>query len=483
MTYDEAISFWYSRINYEVRSARPADLKLERMRALLRRLGDPQDRLRLVHVTGTKGKGSTCAMLAAILRAMGYRVGLFTSPHLTHVEERVQVNGVPISHAELVARMEEVAPAVHTMEEETTFPPPTFFEIGTALGFLHFVRRRVDIAIIEVGLGGRFDSTNVCRPLVSVITNIGFDHTAQLGHTLEAIAYQKAGIIKPRVPVVSGVTQDGPREVVHQVAEEMNAPLWEVRKEERPPQPPPWRDGEKDTGVSDSEKPSFSPSLQGGGWGVGLGNAHPVASAPGSPVSSPLSARRHVGSPAVGFRLALPGAHQVANAAVAVTVIERLRETGMPISDVAIARGLADMQWPARVERVSEHPTVILDTAHNVPSAESLVHTLRECFPVSGRKSVVFAVSSDKPVADILRILTDYFDYFHLTKYANNPRCVPPEKLAAVLKHIAPGKPFSTHATSLDAWHAAQATARDNDLVCITGSVFLAGELRPMLVG
>src|SRR5262245_42271514 len=165
MTYDEAISFWYGRINYEVRSATPADLKLERMRALLRRLGDPHDRLRLVHVTGTKGKGSTCAMLASVLQAAGYRVGLFTSPHLTHVEERMQVNGVPILRAELVAIMQDVAPAVHEMEAEDASSPPTFFEIGTALGFLHFVRRRCDIAVIEVGLGGRFDSTNVCLPL------------------------------------------------------------------------------------------------------------------------------------------------------------------------------------------------------------------------------------------------------------------------------------------------------------------------------
>ena len=238
MTYDEAISFWYGRINYEVRSAGPLDLKLERMRALLRRLGDPQDRVRLVHVTGTKGKGSTCAMIASVLRATGYRVGLFTSPHLEHVEERIQVNGVPITRAELVACMGDVAPAVRAMEAEAGLPSPTFFEIGTALGFLHFVRRRCEVAVIEVGLGGRFDSTNVCRPLVSVVTNVGLDHTAQLGNTLEEIAYQKAGIIKRRVPVVSGVTQDGPRAVVRAVAAEMDAPLWEVGRPPPPGSPP-----------------------------------------------------------------------------------------------------------------------------------------------------------------------------------------------------------------------------------------------------
>src|SRR5207248_6593832 len=150
------------------------DLKLERRRALLGRLGDPHDRVRLVHVTGTKGKGSTCAMLASVLRAAGYRVGLFTSPHLEHVEERIQVDGVPITHAEVAARMDEVAPAVRAVEQDGS-TGLTFFEIGTALGFLHFYYRRCDIAVIEVGLGGRFDSTNVCHPLVSVITNVGSD--------------------------------------------------------------------------------------------------------------------------------------------------------------------------------------------------------------------------------------------------------------------------------------------------------------------
>jgi dihydrofolate synthase/folylpolyglutamate synthase len=179
--------------------------------------------------------------------------------------------------------------------------------------------------------------------------------------------------------------------------------------------------------------------------------------------------------------LGLLGAHQIQNAAVAVTAIERLRDAGMPISDAAITRGLAEVKWPARIELISRHPAVILDTAHNVPSAEALVNTLRESFTVPGRKSVVFAVSSDKQFAEILRILAGYFDHFYLTKYGNNPRCVPPEKLAAVLKEVAPGKPFTTYATSLEAWNAARGAAREADLVGVTGSVFLAGELRPVL--
>jgi dihydrofolate synthase/folylpolyglutamate synthase len=153
----------------------------------------------------------------------------------------------------------------------------------------------------------------------------------------------------------------------------------------------------------------------------------------------------------------------------------------MPIPEAAIARGLAEVKWPARVERVGENPTVILDTAHNVPSAEALVDTLRECFPVRGAKRVIFAVSSDKPAADILRTLAGFFDHFHLTRYANNPRCVPPERLASLLQQVAPGKSFSIHAASTEAWDAARQAAGAADLICVTGSVFLAGELRPLL--
>src|SRR5437016_3113003 len=223
MTFDEVRRWWFARVDYERRSPDPGDLKLDRMRELLRRLGDPHTQFRSVHVAGSKGKGSTCAMLESVLRHAGYRTGLFTSPHLTDVRERIQVNNQLISPEELISVAEIVRPAVEALEAEGQ--SPTFFEVTTALGFVHFARQAVEIAVVEVGLGGRFDSTNVLTPLVSVITSISLDHTAILGETVEQIAFEKAGIIKPGVPVVSGVTEPGPRAVIERVAKERGARL------------------------------------------------------------------------------------------------------------------------------------------------------------------------------------------------------------------------------------------------------------------
>jgi len=434
MTYDEAIAVWFGRINYEVRSAGPLDLKLERMRALLRLLGDPHERLRIVHITGTKGKGSTSAMVAAVLRAAGYRVGLFTSPHLVHVEERIQVNGVPIGREELTACMEQLAVAVRELDLGP-WPTPTFFEISTALGFLHFVRRRVEIAILEVGLGGRYDSTNVCNPLVSVITSVGFDHMAQLGNTLDEIAVQKAGIIKRGVPVVSGVTQPKPRRIIELAAQVVDAELWQMKRD-------------------------FDFKYQ-------------FIDHPGLP-------RVNVNTPHANHQpleMGLLGEHQAMNAAVAIATLDRLRRVGLTIPDTSIAQGIRTVHWPARIEVVSRNPMLILDSAHNMPSVEALIQTLRQSAPVTGLRRLVFAVSSDKQYDQMLIALAGFFDHLHLTKYGNNPRCVPPEKLAEILMATTPAKSFTLHATAADAWQAARTAATPQDLICIAGSVFLAGEL------
>ena len=491
MPFEEALAFWYGRINYEVRSAQPGDLKLERMRALLRLLGDPHRRLRIVHVAGTKGKGSTSAMLAAVLRAAGYRTGLFTSPHLSDVRERIQIDGEPISREELAARMAEIVPAVRELESAgEPAASPTFFEVGTALGFLHFVCRRAEFAILEVGLGGRFDSTNVCDPLVSVITSISIDHTAQLGNTVARIAFEKAGIIKPRRPVVTTAGDPEALAVIERVAAERRAPLAALGREFR---------YEYEAGRWGGEEPNSPgpPSLRGKGGVQSLiaPGTNKVSPEPPNPQSPPFLPREGgPGGLGSSLRVTTPhrtwpwlqiglfGEHQAANAAGVIATVEALRRLGVPIPDAAIARGLAEVRWPGRLEVVGTRPLVLLDCAHNVASARALVESLRQSFPVPGRKLLVFAVSNDKQVPEMLRVLAPHFDHFHLTRYGNNPRCVPPEQLAELLRGISPATASSMHPTAAEAWAAARETAGADDLVCITGSVFLVGELRPMIL-
>jgi dihydrofolate synthase/folylpolyglutamate synthase len=439
LSYDDALAFWYGHVNYEQRNPKPGDLKLDRMRELMRRLGDPQDRLRIVHVAGSKGKGSTAAMLSAIFRRAGYRTGLFTSPHLCRVEERIQVDDEPISREELTALLGDVRAVVAGWRGTE----PTFFEIATALGFLHFRRRRVEAAVVEVGLGGRFDSTNVCRPALAVITSISLDHVQQLGDHLASIAGEKAGIIKPGRPVVSGATAPEARAVIERVARERRAPLRQLGADFR-------YDHVPGRVTADEAVP-------------------PRLRVQGEPRS------RHE-----WMELGLLGEHQAANAAVAVSAVEVLRGLGWHVGEAAVAAGLAGVRWPARMEVVGRQPLVVLDCAHNVASAEALVETLHSTFP-PGRRWLVFAGSGDKDIAGMLRVLAPHFAHAYLTRYAGSARAMPPEELAAVLRGVA-DLPHSVCQTAAEAWRAARARAGPDDLICVTGSVFLAGELRSTIM-
>ncbi|HEV3117475.1 MAG TPA: folylpolyglutamate synthase/dihydrofolate synthase family protein [Gemmataceae bacterium] len=449
----QAFDFWFGRINYEQVVPQPDDLKLDRMRTLLDRLGNPQRKLRIVHVAGSKGKGSTSAMLAAVLQRAGFRTGLFTSPHLCRVEERIQVDGEPISTEELVVLLTEVWRAVGApagsgpQRAASACLAPTFFEVATAVGFMHFVRRRVDVAVLEVGLGGRFDSTNVCQPELAVITSISLDHVRQLGDRITSIAMEKAGIIKPGVPAISGATAPEARQVIERICRERKAPLQQL--------------------------------------GVDFDYAYAagrVEDQPNGPIFSiqprvQVTARRYR-SPFMTLQLV--GRHQAANAAVAVACVERLRNKGWQISDEALAWGLANVRWPARLEIVHHRPMTVLDCAHNVASAEALVETLQTSF-INSRRLLVFASSNDKDIAGIFRALAPHFAHVFLTRYGNHPRSVAPHDLAQLLKRSAELS-YSLCETATDAWQAARASAAPEDLICITGSVFLAGELRPALV-
>jgi dihydrofolate synthase/folylpolyglutamate synthase len=447
MTYEKALAFWYGRVNYERSTPQPGDLKLDRMRALLHRLGDPHEKLRTVHVAGSKGKGSTCAMLASVLQHAGYRTGLFTSPHLTDVRERVQVDGELIGRDDVASVMADIRPAVEELEPRGELV--TFFEVGTALGLLHFLRRKCDIAVIEVGLGGRFDSTNVVTPLVSVITSISLDHTQMLGETMEQIAFEKAGIIKPGVPVVSGVTEPGPRKVIEQIATERGSPLMQLNVDfwyqyRRPP----WYTFADMANVRTQRLPRYQTWVGGGGRRDGW-----------------------------MLPLALSGEHQAANAAVAVEALESLRQSGYRIESKHFC-GLSEVDWPARFEWFDTKPPAILDCAHNVASAKALVDTLQGTSAPRNRV-LIFAASADKDIAGMFSVLAPHFRRFYLTRYLGSSRAVPPERLAEMLP---PEAERVLCPTPAEAWRAASNNAPAENLVVIAGSVFLAGELRPLLV-
>ncbi|MCL4203365.1 MAG: bifunctional folylpolyglutamate synthase/dihydrofolate synthase [Pirellulaceae bacterium] len=460
LTRDAALEYLLGRIDYERVPRFPyraQTLKLARMRELLSRLGNPHDRYPIVHVAGTKGKGSTSAMIASILGAAGHRAGLYTSPHLEQVEERMTVDGCPSTGEEFAALIARVRVAVDAMDRRVGMnggyeSGPTYFEITTAAAMLHFAQRQVDVAVLEVGLGGRLDSTNVCRPEVSVITSISFDHTRQLGNTLAAIAGEKAGIIKPGIPVVSGVANEEPAEVIRARAQRLGCPYFEIGRD-------------------------FQLTYRG----------IELATLAGTPrLVTRLDYAEPPGTEDEGYRglqTGLLGRHQAANAAVAVATICRLQQRGWAIPTAAVREGLRQARIPARTEVVQCRPIVVVDAAHNVASIQALVDVLDEAFPEVRSRILVFATSRDKDLAGMLRCLLPKFSTVILTRYLNNPRYVEPVELKELADEIAAADPevncqVLVEACPAAAWSAAEALATDDALICVSGSFFLAAEVR-----
>ncbi|MCC6126796.1 MAG: bifunctional folylpolyglutamate synthase/dihydrofolate synthase [Pirellulales bacterium] len=432
--------------------------RLDRMRNLLAKLGNPQNSLPIIHVAGTKGKGSTSAMLAAVLSNAGYRTGLFTSPHLEKVEERIVLDGRQCSESEFDALIEAVQPIVEELDNEAAgghFEEigPTYFEILTAMAMLYFRRQNATAVVLEVGLGGRLDSTNACLPRVSVITSISFDHTLQLGSTLQAIAREKGGIIKPGIPVVSGVVEEEPRVEIRRIAREAGARLIEAETDFHYEYSPP-EHLERGPQMGNLEFKPFSP--------IPLGEG-----------ASKVKADDH------RYELSLLGRHQAGNAAVALATIFELRRQGWAISETALRRGLVAVSLPARVEVIARRPAVILDSAHNIASIAALVAAIGESFAVR-KRHLIFAATKEKDNRGMLELLFEAFDEVYLTRYTSNPRFVPQEELAAIAYEFK-GKRYPTFSSSAEAWEFATKNAAAEDLICITGSFFLAGEMRRYL--
>ncbi len=456
-----ALDFLTRRINYERTPSVPylsADFKLDRMRRLMSLLGDPQLGLKAIHIAGTKGKGSTAAMVASVFTAAGYKTGLYTSPHLERIEERLMIDGQICSSHRFLDLAAQVQPSVELLDGESESQGttgPTFFEVTTAMAFLHFAQANVNAAVLEVGLGGRLDSTNVCNPEVCIITSISFDHVRQLGNTLAAIAAEKAGIIKRGVRVVSGVINPEPRDVIARHASDLSAPLFQRGR--------------------DYDFVQRSPTL-------------PLPHSP--PHRGLFEYREGAANPTYelhNVELPLLGSHQAANAATAIAAVNRLRDRGWSIGDDAIRRGLASAHIPARIEQIQSSPAIILDVAHNLASIEALLAVLRERF-AARRRIAIFASSKDKDYTGMLKLVLPAFDTVFLTQYIHNPRAVPAESLLTTALQIrgtaANGaRQLKLYATVRphDALRLARAVADVDDLICIAGSFFLAAELRPLL--
>ncbi len=440
MTYQEALDYVWSLVNFETTPPETREpYHLGRMRALMARLGNPQERLAVVHVAGTKGKGSTSAMIERVLRAAGYRTALYTSPHLHDPRERLQVDGESISEEAFIGLVERLRPELEALGGITTF------EALTAMGFIWFAESDVDIVVLEVGLGGRLDATNLVTPLVSVITSLALEHTPVLGDTIEEIAAEKAGIIKKGVPVVTSGQMSEALDVLRQVAAARQAPLTVA--------PEAWQARPTDISLNGQR---FDVATRGG--------------------VEQLQKKRYLKLP-----LSLLGKHQIANAAVAIATLHLLREQGIEWDEAALRRGLAEVKWAARVEVLQREPLIIADGAHTEASAAALVETILEIVPQKWRHStLIFGVSSNKDVSALIKTFEPLAEQVILTR-ARHPRAANPTDLAL---HPA----FATHETRIipnvaEAMGTALAEAGANDLIVVTGSLFAAAEGRAAVLG
>ncbi len=420
------------------------------MRELLRRLGNPQSQLKIIHVAGTKGKGSTSAMIAASLQTAGYRVGVYSSPHLECFEERIAIDGSPCSTESLVELVEQIKPIAEAMdtemdtEGEANPTGPTFFDLSTAMALTHFTNQRVDAVVLEVGLGGRLDSTNVCMPVVSVITSISRDHTRQLGDTLAEIASEKAGIIKTGVPVVSGVVQSDPSQVIQQKAKSEGAPLWQ-------------RD--RDFFIARSNE-NWEFTLKTNREQVSLSKICP----------------------------AMHGSAQAENASVALATLGALRGQGWDIAWEACQKGIATARLPARMECFAGEPLVVLDGAHNEAAAIALTEALPRIAPQATERTLIVSIAEDKEAEAVLRPLLPLFNQVLVTQFLENPRAREAKALAELVgqlmaEHPTDQKPtIPIVSTPADAWCKAVRGTDPSGVIVVAGSFFLAAEVRRLIL-
>ena len=424
--YNKALDYLYSFVDYSLKHSSElakAEFNLDRMFVLMEELGNPQNAYPIIHVAGTKGKGSVSALCASALQAAGYKVGLYTSPHLLDYCERIQVNGEPISHEFMVELVEEIKPAVAKIPKLTTF------EITTAIGFLAFARQGCTAAAIEVGLGGRLDATNIVTPKVSVITSLSYDHMAVLGNTLTLIAGEKAGIIKHGVPVVSSPQKDEALEVLERVAKLKDCSFTLVGK--------------------DVKFELLESSLDG----------------------QSLHLSSFVFPSSLDFAIPLLGEHQLENAATAYTA---LKASGIPISDEAIQKGFSQVKWQARFEIARREPPIIFDSAHNQDSFAKLRETLDTYFP-DKQVYLIFGASEDKNIPGMFAEMKPKIKKLIVTR-ADHPRALEPEKIIELAKQAGLESEAVSPVESAFV-RALELSQKDGSIVLSAGSMFVTAEV------
>jgi len=460
-SYSNTVQYLESFINYEKIPEYPYkdSLKINRIQEFLAKIGNPQRHLKCVHIAGTKGKGSTCAFIAYILREAGFKVGLYTSPHLTDFRERIRIlkpgksgrtqyakcattqydfEGL-ISKRQLSGLVKRLKPAIQSYNRASKYGPLSFFEVYTALAFMHFMKNKVDFAVLETGLGGRLDATNTTDPLVCALTPISYEHTQKLGNTLREIATEKAGIIKVRSTeyrlestmhkvqspiIISAPQEKEAMEVIRKKCREKKAKLYEVGKDIL------YRETKKGAAIK------------------GLCASYSA------------------------LKIPLIGKHQLINAAVAVAAVEALRFKGVSVTKKPIIEGLRKTLWPGRCEIVSRNPLIVLDGAQNNASAQALKQTIQANFRYN-KLILVFGVSKDKDIEGLTQELRDLADMVILTK-ADNPRAAEPKDL---IKYFPFKEVILTRSVTQSKEYALRLAEKGN-MILVTGSLFILGEFR-----
>jgi len=434
--YDEAIEYLFGKTDYEKERRlryNVTTFNLKRMQKLLSLLGNPHDKVQSVHIAGTKGKGSTATMLGKMLEANGYNVGLYTSPHVVNLRERIAVNSEMISESEMLGVLNRAYAPIEKMSKNDC---PTFFEIMTALAFMHFVDKKVDIGIIETGMGGRLDSTNVINPKVIGITSLSIDHQRQLGNTIDSIAKEKAGVFKRGVPIVTVMQDPAAMSVLKSEAMAVNAPL-------------------SITGCDIDFSYRFETSREHG--------PHTRVC-----LSTQTSKFEHL-------RVPLYGKHQAINCGLALAILDKLKTSGYNIDNAKATYGLERVYLAGRMEMIADDPRIMIDGAHNAASIRALIHAIGQNIPYDSMV-VIFGCNIDKDVRGMLQELQYGADKVIFTR-SSSPKAMLPEDLSEIYAEVC-GKMCQTAVSLGEGLQLASSAIRRGDLICITGSFYLIGQAK-----